>query len=118
MKTHLPVALRKALLAALVVVSASVYNRADAMTVSGAYQGNAINMPAFDVVTNPVDGVIHDNNKIQGKSVTINTDIGDADDAGNNEITAGAGGISMEGDIVSGNNALTAQGSSISVGNF
>ncbi len=85
------------------------------MTVSGAYQGNDINMALFDVVTKPVDGVIHDNNTIRGKSVTIDTDIGDEDDAGYNEITAGAGGISMTGDIVSGNNTLTAQGSSISI---
>ncbi len=85
------------------------------MTVGGAYQGNDINMALFDVVTNPVDGVIHDNNTIRGKSVTIDTNIGDEDDAGYNKITAGAGGISMTGDIVSGNNALTAQGSSISI---
>ncbi len=85
------------------------------MTVSGAYQGNNINMALFDVVTNPDDGVIHDDNTIRGKSVTIDTDIGAADDDGNNEITAGAGGISMTGDIVSGNNALTAQGSFISI---
>ena len=58
MKTHLPVALRKALLAALVAVSAFAYNRTYAfdMTVTGTRSNNELNFSGAGIVVQPDAG--------------------------------------------------------------
>ena len=113
MKTHLPVALRKALLAALVAVSAFAYNRTYAfdMTVTGTRSNNELNFSGVGIVVQPDAGdpALADGNTVTstGGSVTLKGDVAGS----NNAVTAnGNGNVTVEGDVAGDNNTLTVKG--------
>ncbi len=113
MKTHLPVALRKTLLAALVAVSALAYNRAHAfdITVAGTRNNNGLIFNGFGIVVKPDEGgpALADGNTVTsiGGSVTLKGDVG----GDNNAVTAdGDGNVTVEGDVEGDNNTLTVKG--------
>lgn len=126
MKTHLPVALRKALLAALVAVSFSTYNQAFAYQViinsngmnvtfddENGDGGDTVNSPGINV--NVEGPIASDNNQIITGSAAVNALQGISGDG--NSISTTSGNIKT-GDISGANTSIMSESGNVEVGNI
>ena len=116
MKTHLPVALRKALLAGIVAVTSLVYNRAYAEDISlnTTLQNETVTADGQNVNISPADGApaMKGGNTVTvtNGNITVNGDIGVTGGDGKNVLSVDGGNVAVNGDMISSDASLSATG--------